>query len=267
MLIDKAVRGLKLVNVGTLQVSSRAGNRLDYLRDIEQVYHSYTCSPLRPVELAEIIGEDASDTLFLPAGRVRLGSSPLHDVAAIAALTQKKKPREVFEIGTFEGLTTVVFIKNSGPSTRVHTLDLPHDRTDLVRTERSYEAHSIACSYDSGHLIKTFGVGPQVDTLFGDSAVFDFSQYRDRIDLFFVDGAHTEDYVACDSYHAFESIASDGWVLWHDCLVPQVLKVLKQIAALVDVQHISGTNLALVCGKPSPEVLQKLKDSTRFPTR
>jgi predicted O-methyltransferase YrrM len=203
----------------------------------------------------------------LPIGCVRLGSSPLHDIAVIAALTKKRQPREVFEIGTFEGLTTVIFIKNGGPNVQVHTLDLPHDRTDIVRTERSYEAHSIACSYTSGHLIDRFGVRSQTDTLFGDSAVYDFQQYRDRIDLFFVDGAHTEDYVASDTYHAFDSLTPDGWVIWHDCLVPQVLKVLKKVAKFVNVLHISGTNLALVIGKPNPDVLKAISQSINFPAR
>lgn len=267
MIIDKAVRGFKLVNLGALQVSSQSGHRLDYLREVEHLYHSYTCSPLQSVELAEIIGQDSPDTLFLPAGRVRLGSSPLHDVAAIAALTQKKKPRRVFEIGTFEGLTTVVFIKNGVEGTRVHTLDLPHDRTEIDRTERSYEAHSIDFNYRSGYLIDQFGVRSQTDALFGDSAVFDFKPFTDAIDLFFVDGAHTEDYVAADTYHAFQCLAPDGWVMWHDCLVPQVLRVLKRVAKLVKVLHLSGTNLALVQGKPDAQVIRHFKDISRFPAR
>jgi hypothetical protein len=116
-------------------------------------------------------------------------------------------------------------------------------------------------------LIDRFGVRPQTDTLFGDSAVYDFQQYRNRIDLFFVDGAHTEDYVASDTYHAFESLTPDGWVIWHDCLVPQVLKVLKKVARLVNVLHISGTNLALAIGKPNPDVLKAISQSINYPAR
>ncbi len=251
MLIDKAVRLLTVANLGSLRFSPQPARAANYLRDVEQIYQRYACSPLQPVDLAQLVGEDCRNLLFVPVAFVRQGSSPLRDLAALAALTRKKNPKQIFEIGTFEGLTTVVFVKNAGPDVRVHTLDLPHDRKDISRTVRSYAAHSIAGAYSSGHLIDKFDVRKQTEVLFGDSALFDFEPYRRRIDLFFVDGAHTEDYVASDSHRAFECLAPDGWVIWHDCFVPQVMKVLKQIARRTTVLQVLETNLALVVGRPA----------------
>ncbi len=140
----------------------------------------------------------------------------------------------------------------------MHTLDLPPSQDEIPRTQRSYSAHSIADPYVSGHLIDAFGVRQHVQALWGDSALFDFTPFYDQIDMVFVDGAHTEDYVASDSYHAFQCLAPDGWVVWHDCFTPQVLKVLKRIAHRTTVLHIQDTNLALAMGKPAVDLLDCL---------
>lgn len=251
-MVSKALKGLGTVNLRSLRFSSDPTQFLSYLRELDSVHQSHMISPLRRTELSEILGKDDCPPLFLPVGHVRNLSTPLQDLAALAALVRKKCPRRVFEIGTFEGLTSALFVRNSVPEVFVHTLDLPHDK-EVQRTQRSYAAHSIGWSYkyESGRLIDVFGVRQQVQALFGDSALFDFAPFRDQIDLFFVDGAHSEDYVALDSCHAFECLAPDGWVVWHDCLNPHVLRALKEIAQTVTVLHLNGTNLALTIGKPS----------------
>jgi hypothetical protein len=249
MVVDKALRALTTANLRSLRFSLDPVLLRNYLRDLEAVYQSYTYAPLESVELPELLSKDFNQPLFLPVGSIRPGSTPLCDLAAIAALTQKKCPRRIFEIGTFEGLTTVVFIKNADPKALIDTLDLPPDRSDISRTERSYEAHSISGPYVSGCLIDRFGIRGQVHVHWGDSAIFDFAPYGHTIDLFFVDGAHTADYVTSDSARAFECLASDGWILWHDCFTPQVMKVLKEIAHTRRIYQIRGTNLALAMDK------------------
>jgi predicted O-methyltransferase YrrM len=250
-MVSKALKGLGTVNLRSLRFSSDPAQFLTYLRELDSVHQSHTIFPLRRTELPEIVGSDDCQPMFLPVGHMRSFSTPLQDLAALAALARKKCPRRVFEIGTFEGLTSVLFVRNSLSEVFVHTLDLPHDK-EVQRTQRSYTTHGVGWSYkyESGRLIDVFGVRQQVRTLFGDSALFDFAPFRDQIDLFFVDGAHSEDYVALDSCHAFECLAPDGWVVWHDCLNPHVLRALKEIAQTVTVLHIRGTNLALMIGKP-----------------
>lgn len=225
----------------------------EYLRSLERTYRSFDIGRIRKIHLAELLGDDCAHNLFLPAAHVRPGSTPLHDLAVLAALVSEKKPQCVFEIGTFEGLTSVVFAKNGNERCHVYTLDLPHQEATLPRTARSYRAHSIAGPYDSGKLIDTFRCGQQVTRLLGDSAVFDFTPFYDKVDLFFVDGAHTEDYVALDSLHALRCVAPGGWVVWHDCFLPQVMSVLQQISRYLLVYQIEGANLALTLQKPGPD--------------
>ncbi len=258
-MVQKALRGIAAANLKSLRFVTRPDRLSEYLRDVEEAYQPYAQLPVEAIELPQILGSDFVESLFLPLGCVRSGSSPAGDLAALAALTKKKQPNAIFEIGTFEGLSTVVFIKNAGPDVVMHTLDLPHGQGQISRTARSFCAHSITEPYASGHLIDRFGLREQTRAYWGDSAIFDFSSLEGTIDLFFVDGAHTEDYVAADSYHAFECIARDGWVLWHDCFTPQVMKVLKQIAESTKLYQIQGTNLVLATGKPHPDVISRYR--------
>jgi hypothetical protein len=254
MVVQKAFRGFTTANLKSLRFLSSPDRFVGYLRDIEEAYQFHSHLPIESVELAEVVGNNFAEPLFLPLGHVRPGSSPAGDLAALAAITKRKQPRSIFEIGTFEGLSTVVFVKNAGPDVVMHTLDLPHDQGKISRTERSFAAHSISEAYSSGHLIDEFEIRGRTHAYWGDSAIFDFNPFVGTMDLFFVDGAHTEDYVASDSCHAFDCIAADGWVLWHDCFTPQVFKVLKQIAETTKLYQIRGTNLVLAMSKPSADL-------------
>lgn len=256
-MIKKALKGFATVNLRSLKFTHDPRRFVTYLHELDGLHQTHIMPPLQPITLTEIVGENYFEPMFLPVGRVRNGSTPLQDLAAMAAIVRYKKPTTIFEIGTFEGSTAVVFIKNSEAGVRLHTLDLPHEK-EVTRTERSYSAHSIGWSYASGHLIDEFGIREQVDTIFGDSALFDFTPFHDQVDLFFVDGAHTEDYVISDSAHAFECIGPDGWVLWHDCFNPHVLKGLKEVARAVKIMVIAGTNLAIAMGKPGVHAIREL---------
>ena len=239
----------KTFHLGSLRFLLNPSRFIRYLRRVNTVHFSYSRSPIRTLPLSEILGVDFRAQVDLPFGHIKSGSSPLEDLACLAALAKKKSPKKVFEIGTFEGLTSVVFAKNSDPGVQILSLDLPSEK-DVPRTRRSFKAQSIKGSYQSGYLIDVFGSSHQVERLYGDSALFDFKEYENSIDFFFVDGSHTEEYVARDSLSAFKSITSDGWILWHDCFIPDVFKVLKRIAKHHPLFHVGGTNLALSLQKP-----------------
>ncbi len=240
----------KTFHLGALRSLRRPSQFVQHLRDVNSIDFSHALSPLRSLTLAELLGEDFQVQVEIPFGRVKLGSCPLADLACLAVLAKKKRPRRVFEIGTFEGLTSVVFAKNSDPAVKVMSLDLPAEK-NVPRTYRSYEAQSIKGAYQSGFLVDALGCGRQVERLYGDSALFDFTAYENSIDLFFVDGAHTAEYVARDSLTAFRAINAAGWVLWHDCFVPDIFKILKRMAGAHPLYHLTGTNLVLSLEKPA----------------
>lgn len=254
--MQKAIRGLTTVNLRSLALLPHPDRFIGFLRNVEEAYLTQTHWPIKSIELSDLVEKEFAEPLFLPLGAVQSGSSPVGDIAVLAALTKKKCPKAIFEIGTFEGLSAVVFVKNAPPDVIMHTLDLPHGE-EISRTERSFSAHSINKRYSSGTLIDAFGIRRQTNAYWGDSAIFDFEPFQSKIDIFFVDGAHTRDYVARDSCTAFECIADDGWVLWHDCFTPQVLKILKEIGESTKIFQIRGTTLAIAMGKPSFKLRSK----------
>jgi hypothetical protein len=59
-------------------------------------------------------------------------------------------------------------------------------------------------------------VARKVQPLFGDSATFNYSPYYGRIDLFFVDGSHSYEYVRSDTLNAMKCCRPGGVIAWHD---------------------------------------------------
>lgn len=251
---------LRNINLATLYFSGDLKKLKNFLRKINTIFLSYSCSPIHPIELSELLGHNFYSDVFVPIGHIKPGSTPLVDLTALAVLTKKKSPKQIFEIGTFEGLTSIVFARNASPEAKVFTLDLP-PREAVSRTRRSYKAQSINIPYESGHLIDVMGCCHQVKKLIGDSALFDFEPYNKSIDLFFIDGAHSIEYVARDSLNAFKSIVADGWVIWHDCFVPQVFRVIRQIAKYHQIYYICDTNLAVTLQKPDDTFPWKILES------
>lgn len=55
------------------------------------------------------------------------GGMAFDELVYLARAVRVLKPTTIFEIGTYNGLTTAVFILNSEPTARIFTLDLPPD--------------------------------------------------------------------------------------------------------------------------------------------
>jgi hypothetical protein len=242
---------LRTFNLGSLKFLQNPLLWSEYLRGVHKIYLSLSFHPVKNVSLGEIVDRDQDVEVFLPVGFIKPGSTPLADLAALAVLVKKKRPQKIFEIGTFEGLSSVVFAKNSEPQAKIYTLDLPPLR-EVLRTRLSYETQSVKGHYDSGCLIEALESKHQIVRLYGDSALYDFTLHENSTDLFFIDGAHAAAYVLRDSLNAFLSIKEGGWVIWHDCFVPDVFRVLKTIGRYHSLLQIEGTTLALSMGKPGP---------------
>src|SRR5882762_3288046 len=67
---------------------------------------------------------ERSLSITLPAAHSGGGMS-FSELVILARITKVLRPRTVFEIGTYNGLTTAVFMLNSDPEAHIVTLDLP----------------------------------------------------------------------------------------------------------------------------------------------
>lgn len=182
-------------------------------------------------------------------GNVRI--SELGILAAVAADCPAET--SLFEIGTFDGRTTINLALNSHPACTVYTLDIPPDQVtefELAEGER----HMVDKQRPGARYEKYRGFYPEavsrIHQLLGDSAVFDYSPYINSCSLVFVDGSHAYKYAVSDTRVAMTLVRPGGSVLWHDYGIwAGVTKALDEFEEQEQpgLQNIRGTSL--VCWK------------------
>lgn len=172
------------------------------------------------------------------------------EAVVIAKIIQSRRPLTLFEIGTFEGRTTLSMAANSPPEAIVYTLDLSkggerRTKLRLMPGEREYiEGELVARVYPGSD------VGSKIIQLYGDSANFDFAPYYNSVDFVFVDGSHSYEYVLNDSWQALRMLRNGrGIILWHDYNdFEGVTRALNELFLEADefrgLRYINGTHVA-----------------------
>lgn len=170
------------------------------------------------------------------------GTQTVEGLLFLASLARALDARELFEIGTYNGLTTWCLAENL-PGASVHTLDLPPEETPSLELERG--DHSNRRGF-AQRLYQATPPQARVVEHFGDSATFDFTPWRGRCDLVYVDGAHSEPYVRSDTANALEMLSDRGAVVWDDYWhnVEGVRRVLDSRRDL-DLHRVPGTRLVV----------------------
>lgn len=145
-------------------------------------------------------------------------ASYLTDIVSLCLITRIIKPKIIFEIGTFRGYTALHFALNSPEDAVVYTLDLPRDadNTPKLNTTLVDDEHINAYLTSMEYLFSGTEVEHKIHCLFGDSATFDFSPYYGQVDLFFIDGAHSYEYVRNDTLKALKCVHVGSVIAWHD---------------------------------------------------
>jgi Methyltransferase domain len=178
------------------------------------------------------------------------GNVRVSELAVLAKAAAAVTPgREIVEIGTFDGRTTLNLAVNSAPTTPVFTLDLPPDVTTkfaLAQGERGFvEKPAPGERYRrAGPLWKDSTA--KITQLLGDSGTFDWSAHFGKAGLVFVDGSHAYDYAKHDTEMAFKMVAPGGMVLWHDYGVWEgVTRALEELEAgrKLGLKQVRGTSL------------------------
>ena len=193
-----------------------------------------------------------ANPIYLVEARKELGNVTEGELALLAtAATLVPKGREVVEIGTFDGRTTLNLAINTPPDVVVNTLDLPPEMAtqfELHPSERRFvEKPKPGARFRNAAPPWTARTA-QIRQHLGNSATYDFSALYGRAGLVFVDGSHAYDYAMADSDTAFKLVAPKGVVIWHDYGVwDGVTRALEEIEARrkLGLRHISGTSLVV----------------------
>jgi predicted O-methyltransferase YrrM len=171
------------------------------------------------------------------------------DLVSLCLICRALQPRRVFEIGTLQGYTALHFALNTPPDAVIHTLDLPQatPAAPALQTTIMDDAHIRSGTRATRRVFEGTPVAGKIVPLFGDSATFDFSPFHGRVDFFFIDGAHSYDYVASDTRRAFDCVRAGGVIAWHDfgrVGVNGVTRLVGEVARAREVHAIPGGSLA-----------------------
>ena len=214
-----------------------ADKSLDLLR-----FPLVTLDDLLPKEGVEI----ASLAMF-PKGRASV--SPLESLALVLLL-KRAKARNVFEFGTYKGVSITQLALNVPDGGQIRTLDLPDDDPRYVLPITDPDDITIALEKGKGAFVPT-DLQPRIQFLKEDSAGFDEAPLQGLVDFVFVDGAHDAEYVRSDTEKGWRMLRPGGIIAWHDCRIQDPMVVHYLLECDYKPARISQTSLAFAT-KPGP---------------
>ncbi len=205
------------------------------------------------------------------------GNVSAFELDVIAALVKSQRPAVLFEIGTFDGRTTLNMAANAPEGATVYTLDLPAEAVDATAFALELNEHIFVRKPRSGARFADAQTPYNIVQFLGNSATFDFSAFRGRVDFMFIDGSHAYEYVRSDTLAALDVVRPGGIIIWHDYVragftpfpgVPRALKEFhltdSRFRHLTQIEHTSIMYLKVPRGSASPDFkCALLGDSTR----
>ena len=193
------------------------------------------------------------DTARIPADRTPVqmlsinpgyGGMPSQDLYALLRVVRWLRPKRIFEIGTFQGITTAHMALNS--DAEIFTLDMPLDLASSVAGYTRADMNLLQPRENIGKEYRFLNADGRIRQLYGDSRTFDYVPFRQTCDLVLVDACHLFDYVMSDSRNAFDLLLETGAILWHDFgNSMDVSRACKLLARREPLFHLEGTWLAL----------------------
>jgi predicted O-methyltransferase YrrM len=240
--------GLSLVHIHLLRMaiaSSRA--RLKAYADASfKQYMESRCPEIEFVELGDALRMLGAESIDIRVTLVDLGGyrgRPDWERILLAAVARSRSGRPCFEIGTASGNTTVLLAANMEAT--VYTLDLADSHAMAPALTRLGSDDDVRRSRKRAEFIAR-NPRSNIIELTGDSATFDYSEYHDRIGLFFIDGAHSFEYVRSDTMNAAWCCQADGIIVWDDFTTTRDVTDYVRSLRLAGVQlfGVRGTRLA-----------------------
>ena len=242
MKLAEIADGLTCLSIKTLSLALQSpGLARRYLSSCSKTYDELagkglpSRSPITPFEDA---------TITLPAYHSGGGMS-FAELVILARTTKTKKPKTIFEMGTYNGLTTAVFMLNSAPDTVVTTLDLPP--SPKIVSENISSDNELISSRELASVPKALGLS-RYTQLLCDSMQFDPAPFKNSVELGLVDAAHDLIHVRSDTEKMATMMKEDGIVFWHDYggkgILRPLASYLEKVASKCPIYRIPETSLA-----------------------
>lgn len=178
----------------------------------------------------------------------KFGDTGSLDVLAVCTLAAFRKPRAVFEFGTFRGFMTINMLLNAPDDARAYTLDIPPAKRGGL-TEGGWDR-----TIDDGLIGELYRGTPyaaRIEQILCDSRELDTSPYAGKMDFIFIDASHEYEFVVNDTAKARQMLSQDGVIAWHDYATdhPGVGRHLEELARDRDIFWVVGTRVAFCRGR------------------
>jgi len=226
----------------------RNGLFLSTLRSHLKAKDRGACEKLLPVvSIESITGGCTADLL---EEQYADGNVTLRELGCIARLVKFHQPARIFEIGTFDGRTTINMARNAEHA-EIFTLDLPKEDVSNTRLRIKKGDITFIDKDVSGARFIGTKYEKRIKQIYADSAACDYTPLENSIDLVFVDGSHTYDYVVSDTHNALRLLRKQGGVIiWHDYGWSEVIKALNEFYRrdpfFANLKNIEDTSLAVL---------------------
>ena len=155
---------------------------------------------------------ESHQTIILPAIHTGGGMS-FAELVILARVTKTLAPRAIFEMGSYDGLTTAVFLLNAPPDSKVYSLDLPPQA--VANEEDLASDKDLVSARHLGAIPKAIGLNHYTQILC-DTMEFDPTPFSNTVELGLVDAAHDVKHVRNDTIKMATMMTDDGMVFWHD---------------------------------------------------
>jgi len=203
-------------------------------------------SPIKEVKQISLACPAHKDTWFNRC------CSRASDLVSLCLICRILKPKVVFEIGTLKGYTAYHFALNTSENAIMYTLDLPQDGSVRPSLSITTVDNAMISSYfrpEEDWLQQNTPVVSKIIPLYGDSATFDYSDFEGKVDFFFIDGAHSYEYVRNDTLKALYCCHQGSIIAWHDFArrgVNGVRKWILELSKKYEIYAIPGGTLAFM---------------------
>lgn len=226
----------------------------------EEVISNFNCPQgLKQINLLDLFPD--FQTNIQPFSFLEGGSLPT-DLALLKLLATKTNQCVYFEIGTWRGESVANVAANAA---KCYTLNLSENElTELGMNKEYIRQHAMF----SKHLAN-------VEHLEGNSLRYDFSAFKNKIDLVFIDGDHHFESVKSDTKSAFTLLkGKESVIVWHDYLnhsneirwevLNGILSGTPHSEARKNIYHVSNTLCAIYYPFP---IQSKVVEETLIPDK
>lgn len=169
-----------------------------------------------------------------------------HDIIA----STSKISTHILEIGTGDGSSALIMAKSSPNDANVYTIDLPTDTNSIIFTHGDSPALAALALKERTHdkyKYENTDHHKKITQIFADTKNFDETQFVQKLDFIFIDGASTYSYVKNDTQKALNMIKPGGIIIWrnYDNKRQDVPKFINEFGQKNKLHHIKGTSLVI----------------------